>query len=112
VHGDPGTIEAVLAPDVTTLTDGGGEFHAARKLVVGRDRVALFYRRLAEQRAPDQRMAVCMLNGFPALVCDFGSLKTGYAPRGVVRVDVGDDGLVRCVHSVLATRKLTAVRFP
>jgi len=112
VHGDPGTIEAVLAPDVTTLTDGGGEFHAARKLVVGRDRVARFYRRLAEQRAPDQRMAVCMLNGFPALVCDFGSLKTGYARRGVIRVDVGDDGLVRCVHSVLATRKLTAVRFP
>jgi RNA polymerase sigma-70 factor (ECF subfamily) len=102
----------VLAPDVTTLTDGGGEFHAARKLLVGRARVGLFYRRLAEQRAPDQRMAVCMLNGLPALVCDFGSLKAGYARRGVIRVEVGDDGLVRCVHSVLATRKLTAVRFP
>jgi RNA polymerase sigma factor (sigma-70 family) len=112
LHGESGTVEAVLAPGVTTLTDGGGEFHAARKLLVGRQRVALFYRRLAEQRAPDQRMTVCMLNGLPALVCDFGTLKTGYARRGVIRVDVDDDGLVRCVHSVLATRKLTAVRFP
>jgi RNA polymerase sigma factor (sigma-70 family) len=112
LHGDSGTIEAVLAPDVTTLTDGAGEFHAARKPLVGRQRVALFYRRLAEQRAPDQRLAVSMLNGLPALVCDFGTLKTGYARRGVIRVDVGDDGLVHCVHAVVTTRKLTAVRFP
>jgi RNA polymerase sigma-70 factor (ECF subfamily) len=112
LHGDAGTIESVLAPDVTTLTDGGGEFHAARKVLVGRERVALFYRRLSEQRAPDQRIAVSMLNGLPALVCDFGTLKTGYARRGVIRADVGDDGLVRSVHAVLTTRKLTAVRFP
>ena len=110
LRGDAGAIESVLARDVTTLTDGA-EFHAARKPLVGRQRVALFYRRLAEQRAPDQRMAVCMLNGLPALVCDFGTLKTGYARRGVIRVDVDDDGLVRCVQAVLTTRKLTAVPF-
>ena len=109
LHGDARTIEAVLAPDVATLTDAGGEYHAARKVLVGRERVALFYRRLTEQCPADQRMAMRMLNGLPALVFDFGSVKAGYAPRGVIRVEVGDDGLVRCIHSVLATRKLTAV---
>jgi RNA polymerase sigma factor (sigma-70 family) len=110
LHGDAHTIEAVLAPDVATLTDAAGEFHAARKSIVGRERVARFYRRLTEQRAADQRMEVRMLNGLPALVCDFGTLKEGYAPTGVIRVEIGDDALVRHVYAVLATRKLTAVR--
>jgi RNA polymerase sigma factor (sigma-70 family) len=110
LHGDARTIEAVLAPDVATLTDAAGEFHAARKSIVGRERVARFYRRLTEQRAADQRMEVRMLNGLPALVCDFGTLREGYAPIGVIRVEIGDDELVRRLDAVLATRKLTAVR--
>src|SRR5262245_5027783 len=111
VHGDARAIEALLAPDVRTLTDGGGEFHAARKPIVGRERVARFYRRLTEQRAPDQQVFVRMVNGLPALIIDFGSLDAGYARHGVIALDVSDNGLVRRVHSVLATSKLTAVRF-
>jgi RNA polymerase sigma-70 factor (ECF subfamily) len=111
VRGDGRSIEAVLAPDVTTVTDGG-EFHAARKPLIGRSRVAHFYRRLTEQRLPDQRIAIRMLNGLPALVVHFGSVKPGYAPSGVIRVDVDGRGLVRSVHSVLASRKLTAVQRP
>ncbi len=44
------TIEAALAADVRTTSDGGGEFHAARKVVLGRTRVARFYARLMAQQ--------------------------------------------------------------
>jgi len=110
-RGDSDTIEAALALDVRALSDGGGELHAARKPVVGRQRVGHLYRRLAELGGADARFAIRMLNGLPALVIDFGPVKPRYPTRGVIRFDLDQDGLVRSVHSVLATRKLTAVRF-
>jgi RNA polymerase sigma-70 factor (ECF subfamily) len=110
-RGDVRTIEAALAPDVTALSDGGGEFHAARKPVVGRERVAHLYRRLSELGSFRARLTVRMLNGLPGLVIDFGLVKRGYPPRGTIRFDLDEHGLVQRVHSVLATRKLTAVRF-
>jgi RNA polymerase sigma factor (sigma-70 family) len=110
-RGDARTIEAALAPDVRALSDGGGEFHAARKPVVGRERVAHVYRRLTELGALGARVTVRMLNGLPGLVIDFGRARPGYPPRGVIRFDLDESGLVVRVHSVLATRKLTAVRF-
>jgi RNA polymerase sigma-70 factor (ECF subfamily) len=110
-RGDANTIEAALNPDVVALSDGGGEFHAARKPVVGRPRVAHLYRRLVELGGAHARIAIRMLNGLPAFVIDFGPVKPGYPPRGVIRLDLDDEGLVRSVHSVLSSRKLTAVRF-
>jgi RNA polymerase sigma factor (sigma-70 family) len=109
-EGDAAAVESTLASDVRTLTDGG-EFHAARKAIVGRERVAHFYRRLVELSGRGAKVSVHMLNGLPALVMDFIPAKPGYPPRGVIRIDLGDDGEVRSIHSVLATRKLTAVRF-
>jgi RNA polymerase sigma-70 factor (ECF subfamily) len=109
-RGGARAIEAALAPDVVSLSDGGGEFHAARKPVVGRQRVAHLYRRLSELGAFRARLTVRMLNGLPGLVIDFGRVKPGYPPRGAIRFDLDENGRVRCVHSVLSTRKLTAVR--
>lgn len=110
-RGDGRDIEALLASDVRALSDGGGEFHAARKPVVGRGRVGLLYRRLTELAGARARVEIRTVNALPALVVDFGTLKPGYPPRGVIRVDVDEQGLVHAVHSVLATRKLTGVRF-
>ncbi len=112
-HGDARLIEASLALDVHALSDGGGEFHAARKPLVGRARVAHFYRRLSELAAlgaPEPHAAVRMVNGLPAIVFELTRVKPGYPPRGVIRFDLDDDGMLRAIHSVLATRKLTAVR--
>jgi len=36
-------VEALLAEDVRTLTDGGGEYQAALRPIVGRDKVTRFY---------------------------------------------------------------------
>ncbi len=109
VHGDPRRIEASLAPDVVSLSDGGGEVRAARKPVVGAARVALLYRRLGELHPDGVRMAMRMINGLPAMVFDFGPVRAGWPRRGVIRVDLDADGRVATVHAVLAARKLGAV---
>jgi RNA polymerase sigma-70 factor (ECF subfamily) len=102
----------LLADDVRSLSDGAGEFHAARVPVVGKAKVARFFLGLAKRRtAGSFRIEVRMLNGLPALVADFGPGRPGDPPRGIIRADLGPDGRVHAIHAVLATRKLTAVRF-
>jgi RNA polymerase sigma-70 factor (ECF subfamily) len=107
--GDVAAVESILTGDVRALSDGAGEFHAARKPLVGRQRVALFYSRIAARR-PAASVDVRMLNGLPALVIEFGDGLPREARRIVVRVEVDDDGRIREIDSVLATRKLAAVR--
>ena len=51
--GDLETLEAVLADDVMAISDGGGVVQAARKPVVGRDRVARFLLGVLEKFASD-----------------------------------------------------------
>ena len=50
-------------------------------------------------------------NGLPGLAIDFGRSGPRVAPRGVIRLDIGADDRITAVHAVLASRKLTAVRF-
>src|SRR5215207_8862653 len=46
-EGDMPALIAMLADDVTVFSDGGGEVNAARKPVIGRNKVALFLTNLA-----------------------------------------------------------------
>jgi RNA polymerase sigma factor (sigma-70 family) len=109
--GDVADVEALLTDDVRALSDGAGESHAARRPVVGKAKVALFFTRLAARRTAGARIEVRMLNGLPALVADFGAGRPGDPPRGVIRIELAPDGRVREIHAVLAARKLSAVRF-
>jgi RNA polymerase sigma-70 factor (ECF subfamily) len=108
---DGAAIAGLLAPDVRAVSDGGGEFHAARVPVVGAAKVAKFFRRLNARRVPGERSAVRMLNGLPAIVFEFATGRPGDPPRGTFHVDLDADGRIRAIHSVLVTRKLGAVRF-
>ena len=110
VRGDTTAIESLLAEPVRALSDGGGEFHAARVPVVGRAKVARFYANIARRRGPDTRFEVRMLNGLPALVITFGTGVAGEARSLVTRIDVDATGRIDRLYSVLASRKLTAVR--
>jgi len=92
------------------LSDGG-EFAAAHNIVAGRRRVARLMLGLARHGALHARIEPRRLNGLPALLLDFGSVAPPFAPRGVIRCDVGADGRIIAIHSVLASRKLTAVRW-
>jgi RNA polymerase sigma-70 factor, ECF subfamily len=105
---DVAAVEALLVEDARALSDGGGEFLAARKPVVGRARVAHLYLGLM-RRAPAQlRVEARVLNGLPAFVVDqAGEGRT--APRLTLQCAVDAAGRITAVYSVLATRKLTAV---
>ena len=107
---DVAGAEALLAEGAGHLSDGGGEFFAARVPIVGREKILLFYERLMRQYPPDTRSEVRMLNGLPAIITELPRLGQGYAPRIVTRCDLDVEGRIKQIHVVLASRKLTAVR--
>jgi RNA polymerase sigma-70 factor (ECF subfamily) len=103
-------IEALLREDVVTRNDPG-EFVAARKLVVGREKVAFFHRKIMRFVGKNPRFAIRDFNGLPALVFEYQPLRTDFASRQIMRVEVDARGRIREIHSVLAPLKLKRVRF-
>jgi RNA polymerase sigma-70 factor (ECF subfamily) len=107
---EPRTVEALLTADVRALSDGAGEFHAARVPVVGLKKVAHFFRKLTRLNVASATTRVALLNGQPAFVVDLENPPKGTPPRFATLLDLDATGKVRRIYSVLATRKLTAVR--
>ncbi len=107
---DVSGIESLLVGEARALSDGGGEFHAARKPIIGRDKVLLFYRTLVKQAGANWRVEMRLLNGLPALVTEALVPQAGYAPRTALLLGLDADGRINRVYSILATRKLKAVR--
>jgi RNA polymerase sigma-70 factor (ECF subfamily) len=70
VGGDVETLLAAMAPGVVLLADGGGKVTAARRPIVGADKVARFLAAVGPQGAhlPGLRVEVSELNGAPAVV--------------------------------------------
>jgi RNA polymerase sigma factor (sigma-70 family) len=112
VERDAAGLEALLAKDVRVLSDGGGEFHAANVPLIGPRRASTFLLRLLEIRGAPAGAEIRELNGFPALVAWYDEAPPHESPRLTLSLRVGDDGHIAEVYSSLATRKLTAVRFP
>ncbi len=108
-------VEALLASDCVALSDGGGEFFAARVPVRGRSKVAKLYAKITRMRPADTDVAgfrVQRLNGTVALVADFGSVAKGQAARVVLLLDVGADGAISRIYSVLASSKVARLFAP
>jgi RNA polymerase sigma-70 factor (ECF subfamily) len=106
-------IEALLREDVVALNDPGDKFIAARKPVVGREKVAFFHRKITRfmQIMDDRpRMAMCDLNGMPAVLFEFEPTRSDVSPRDVVRVELDAKGRIKQVHTILATDKIARVR--
>ena len=104
---DVSGIEAMLADDVKTTTDGGGEFRAALRTIVGRDKVTRFYLAVAETNVLVRPLQV---NGMPALVFDVPVPHEHQAPRYVVTAAMDRDGKISAIYVVSATRKLSAIK--
>jgi RNA polymerase sigma-70 factor (TIGR02957 family) len=70
VGGDVETLLAAMAPGVVLIADGGGKVTAARRPIVGADKVARFLAAVGPQGAhlPGLRVEVSELNGAPAVV--------------------------------------------
>ena len=106
--GDVAGVESMLADDVRAVSDAGGEFHANRVPVVGRRKVAALMVGVAKGVGVMRSMAVRVLNGLPAFVGETVP-RPGFAPRWVLQVERDGHGRITRIHTVLATRKLTAV---
>ncbi|MBX3026555.1 sigma-70 family RNA polymerase sigma factor [bacterium] len=100
-------LEALLAEGVRSISEGG-EYAAAHNVVAGRPRVLRLLRGLMRHFGQTSS-AVRMLNGFPALLIEFHRGGPRHAPRGVVAVQTDAAGRITAVHTILASRKLTAL---
>jgi RNA polymerase sigma-70 factor (ECF subfamily) len=108
---DVAQVEALLASSVKAQTDGGGRYHAAVNPIVGASRVARFMLGINDKRGAPIGFELKMLNGFPAIVVRYDDSKDPrLAPLVIFTIDVGAEGKITKIHSVLAPDKL--VRFP
>lgn len=98
--GDLAALEAVLADDVVSLSDGGGVVSAARNPVVGRSNVARFVFGLLEKHRDGVTTLFLQVNGEPTVVI----VRDG-APIVVWQFDIGPQGIRRML-AVLNPDKL------
>ncbi len=108
VGGDVETLLAAMAPGVVLLADGGGKVTAARRPIVGSDKVARFLAAVGPQGAhlPGLRVEVSELNGAPAVVA-----WTDEGPFMALQLVLAD-GLVEQVLYVANPDKLAGLVVP
>ncbi|HEX2678520.1 MAG TPA: sigma-70 family RNA polymerase sigma factor [Polyangiales bacterium] len=104
-------LEALLADDVRAHNDGAGEFFAARKPVVGKDKVIKFHLKTASGGGSRVRFAIRMINGMPALVGERVAPPKRVPPRFVTFIQLDAKGRITRIDTVVATRKLSAMRW-
>jgi RNA polymerase sigma-70 factor (ECF subfamily) len=105
---DVGAVEAMLAEDVRTTTDGGGQFRAALRTIVGREKVIRFYLAVAVNAAGGD-VRIVPLNGAPSAVVHVPSPPAGSAPRFTLTAELNSEGKIAHLYVVSAEAKLTAV---
>jgi len=73
--------------------------------------VLTLHMRVAQRRGTGARVEFRSINGLPAVLIEYASAIKRQAPRVIMRCDLDTDGRIRELHTILASRKLTAVRF-
>ncbi|GAA0506874.1 RNA polymerase sigma24 factor [Saccharopolyspora subtropica] len=98
--GDLATLVSLMHPDAVYTTDGGGQVHAARKLIRGGQRIAGVLVRVGRRWAPN-RIDLVEVGGEPALLF--------HRMGRVFAVDTFDfaDGRIIAYRRVLNPEKLT-----
>jgi len=104
-------LQMLLADNAVLLTDGGGEFRAARKPIRGAAKIAKFFAFVRGTASGFTKIDVRTINGLPAVVCELADALPGVARRFVLRCEVDDAARITAIHTIQATRKLSAIRF-
>lgn len=108
---DTESAAKLLAANIVCISDGGGEFVAARVPVVGRSKVSLFLSKLAEGTAGlTSTTRPVELNGLFAVATDRDNAPEGYAKKLATLFQINDEGLIERIYFVLASRKLVALK--
>ena len=108
-QGDAAGLTALLARDVRSISDGGGEFVTALQPIVGPEKVCRFYLGLVQKFGMDGRVEVRSLNGLPALLVARADSPKNVAARFTLQCELDALGRIARIYVVQATRKLTAV---
>jgi RNA polymerase sigma-70 factor, ECF subfamily len=101
--GDVATLMSMLAPDATWIADGGGKASAARRPVVGAEKVAAVVMGLVRKGVPDMRLEMATANGAPAVV-----FYSGDRLEGVITVEIVE-GVITNFYAMRNPDKLAAV---
>ncbi|MEU6310584.1 RNA polymerase sigma-70 factor [Streptomyces sp. NPDC047014] len=101
--GDLARLEGLLTADVRYVADGGGIVGAARRPVLGRDKVARFALGAMERYVAGVPVGMAEINGSPALVF-------GEAGEVAVLALEFDGELVSAVNAVINPEKLAFLR--
>jgi hypothetical protein len=108
VNGDVESLLAAMAPGVVLVADGGGKVTAARRPIVGADKVARFLAAVGPQgtELPGLRVEIAEINGAPAVVA-----WTDDGPFMALQLVLAD-GLVEQVLYVANPDKLAGLARP
>lgn len=100
----------LLAANVVSVSDGGGEFFAAKVPVVGRAKVALLLSNLFKATAGfTSKSRVVELNGLFAVATERENAPPGYAGKLAMLFQLDGEGLIERIYFVMASRKLKAL---
>lgn len=97
---DASELLALLAPEVTVITDSGGKVSAVRKILVGPDRVTRFFIGVFRRWVPPLTFTLATANGQSALI---GCIDE--QPVSVTTFDVRDSK-IHAIYQVLNPDKL------
>lgn len=104
--GDIDGLMAMLAPDVAFTSDSAGKVSAARRPVLGADKVGRFIIGLLRQAGPEHRIEVAAYNNAPGLV-----VYQHDVPVSVITVEV-TDGVITNFYAMRNPEKLRSVTVP
>lgn len=104
---DATAAEALLAPDVTALSDGGGRYFAARRPIVGARKVARFFAKITRSQAI-ARARIALVNGLPALIAEVRTPDHRRPPITVILAELDARGRIARLYTVTAPAKLRA----
>lgn len=106
--GDLSGLTRLLASDAVMHSDSGGKVRAARRLILGGDRIARFFATLWPKKGPPRSLAFVRINGLPGLLL--------VDARGVTETLAFEinEGRVAALYQVRNPEKLRHVpaRFP
>lgn len=105
--GDVGEALAAVAPGVVLVSDGGRDHHAARRPVLGPDRVVRLAANIAGRLPPDAGVAAAAVNGDPGVIVRWADGR----PR-LVMVFAVVDGAIEQISAIVNPDKLGAIDRP